>query len=100
MVLQNIESNTIDLLKQKNKMLRSCEDHENFIEYDKDAFLRVQRKKIGKCLVRYFIDELHKYLEEKYLNIIVEYNVAIEKDILNIRNNKDRMIREINENMK
>lgn len=46
------------------------------------------------------IDELHRYLEEKYNTIIIEYNKAIEKDLLNIRNNKNRIIREIEENIK
>ena len=50
-VLQNIENNTIDVLKQKVKMLKACEDHTNFINHDKEQFLTTQRKKI---------DELHR----------------------------------------
>ena len=51
-VLQNIETSTIgkiltkfvDIVKQKNKMLKAWEDHQNFIYYDKDTFLKAQRK--------------------------------------------------------
>lgn len=78
-------------MQQKNKMLKACEDHINFLEFDKSEFLKVQRKKI---------DELHEYLEKKYANTIVEYNKSIEKDLLNINNNKSRIIREIEENIK
>ena len=46
-VLKSMENNIKDMLKQKVKMLKACEDHTNFINYDKNAFLKVQRKKIG-----------------------------------------------------
>ena len=32
-------------------MLKACEDHENFIFYDKEKFLEAQRKKIGMVLI-------------------------------------------------
>ena len=39
-------------------------------------------------------------MESKFANIVVEYNKAIEKDLLNITNNSKRISREIEENMK
>jgi hypothetical protein len=41
---------------------------------------------------------MHQFLEKKYDTIVVEYNKAIENDLLNIRNNRDRLAREIDEN--
>ena len=49
-------------------------------------------------LYNYALDELHEYLELKYANIVVEYNKAVEKDIINITNNSSRISRKIEEN--
>ena len=46
-----MENNITDILKQKIKMLKACEDHANFINYDKATFLKVQRKKIGIAIL-------------------------------------------------
>ena len=60
--LLNSSLKFLDLLNQKyNKMLKAWEDHEYFIEYDKEEFLKEQRMRI---------DDLHKYLEEKYSKIL------------------------------
>ena len=50
-VLKNMENNITDMLKQKVKMLKACEDHTNFINYDKNTFLKVQRKKISMFII-------------------------------------------------
>ena len=50
-VLKSMENNITDILKQKIKMLKACEDHANFINYDKATFLKVQRKKIGIAIL-------------------------------------------------
>ena len=49
-------------------------------------------------LYNYALDELHEYLEQKYANIVVEYNKAIEKDIINIKDDSSRISREIEGN--
>ena len=73
----NMEKDVLDILQQKNKMLKSCEEHIEALASDKKAFIAEQRG---------YIDELHKFLEEKYTNIVTQYNEAIENDLLNIKN--------------
>ena len=34
---------------------------------------------------------MHAYLEEKYANIVASYNESIENDIVNVKNNIDRL---------
>jgi hypothetical protein len=44
------------------------------------------------------IAKLHTFLEEKMTNIVTSYNEAIENDLLNIRNQKERITQEMKEN--
>lgn len=88
-VLMNMEVDLLDVLAQKTQMLAACEDHIEFINGDKNAFLTEQRKKI---------DALHEYLEKRFSDIVADYNKSIEKDLLNIRNNRERLNQELEMN--
>ena len=72
-------------------VLKKFENHIKYLSFNKKEFLGQQRKKI---------DELHAYLEDRFLDVVCQYNIAQEQDIVDTKNKMDSTTKFIEENKK
>eukprot|EP00347_Sterkiella_histriomuscorum_P005524 403356287 len=89
-VLLNLEQNLQEILKSKNNILKKHEAQIEFLNHSKRQFLAEQKQKI---------EQLKKYLDDRYLHIVCQYNLAYEKDLILNKNKIDTVSEKIHENM-
>ena len=85
-VLLGLENNVQEILKQKSNILKKHETQIFSLNAAKRSFLDEQKRKI---------EYLKNYLDDRYLHIICQYNIAYEKDLVFNKNKIEKVSQKI-----